>query len=194
MMDRRKLSRVAIVLWLALSVTVGWTSVAHGQAATPATSPMASPMAASGVRIVGEVKSPLALTVGDLQALAPQQVNVTFQAGKGEQKHSYTGALLSDVIAKAGLKLNPARKNDALSKYLLVTANDGYQVVISWGEIDPKFGNHPYLLAWEQDGQPLTGADGPIHLITPGDVHGGRYVSGVVSIEVRGTDSAPAAS
>ena len=44
------------------------------------------------------------------------------------------------------------------------------------------------MLAWSQDGKPLTGANGPVRLVTPGDIKGGRYVSGVVSIDVRSSD------
>ena len=61
----------------------------------------------------------------------------------------------------------------------------------SLGEIDPGFGNNPYLLAWDEDGQPLTGDDGPVRLVTPGDVKGGRYVYGVDKLEVRDVDSPP---
>lgn len=41
------------------------------------------------------------------------------------------------------------------------------------------------LLAWEQDGVPLVGDSGPLRLAVPGDLRGGRYVHGVVSIDVQ---------
>ncbi len=37
--------------------------------------------------------------------------------------------------------------------------------------------NNPYLLAWDEDGAPLEGDSGPLRLVTPGDVHGGRYMT-----------------
>ncbi len=154
-------------------------------------SPAASPAGGDSIEIAGLVENPGTLTVADLQTLPSQTVDVTFQSGSGEQKHSYTGALLWDVLTKATLKLDPDRKNDQLRKYVVITANDGYEVVISLGEIDPGFGHNPCLLAWDEDGQPLTGEDGPVRLVTPGDVKGGRYVYGVVKIEVRDVDSPP---
>ena len=77
-----------------------------------------------------------------------------------------------------------------LQLYLIMTANDGYQVVISGGEIDPNFGNAPMLLAWEQDGTALSAENGPLRLVVPGDLRGGRYVYGIVSIDVRTIDEA----
>ena len=41
------------------------------------------------------------------------------------------------------------------------------------------------LLAWEEDGQPLTSDRGPFCLVVPGDQRGGRQMDGVIRIEVR---------
>ena len=57
--------------------------------------------------------------------------------------------------------------------------------MISGGELDPIFGNTPMLLAWEEDGQPLTSDRGPFCLVVPGDQRGGRQMDGVIRIEVR---------
>jgi DMSO/TMAO reductase YedYZ molybdopterin-dependent catalytic subunit len=151
-------------------------------------SPEASP-AAETVELTGLVETPGELTVADLQTLTAQTVDVIFQAAGQEQKHTYTGVLLWDVLDRARLKLDPDNKNDQLRKYVVLTAKDGYEVVISLGEIDPGFGHQPYLLAWDEDGAPLTGDDGPVRLVTPGDIKGGRYVYGVIKIEVRDVDS-----
>ena len=62
---------------------------------------------------------------------------------------------------------------------------------IQQGEIDPSFENKDVLIAWNQDGQPLTGDNGPVRLVVPGDGAGGRYVNGVVTMEVRDVDSPP---
>lgn len=156
-------------------------------------SPEASPVAATTIQLTGLVENPGELTVADLQGMTPQTVDVTFQAAGKEEKHTFTGVKLWDVLDKAKLQLDPKRKNDQLRKYVVLTAQDGYDVVISLGEIDPGFGNQSVLLAWDQDGAPLTGEDGPVRLVTPGDVKGGRYVYGVIKIEVRDVDSPPRA-
>jgi len=156
-------------------------------------SPVASPAASDVVNLIGLVATPGAVSVADMQTLTRRTVEVTFQSGSGEQHHTYAGVLLWDVVNRATMQLTPDRKNDVLRKYVVITARDGYEAMVSLGEIDPNFGNRPYLLAWEQDGQPLTGDDGPIRLVTPGDVKGGRYVTGVITIEVRDIDSPPRA-
>ena len=60
-----------------------------------------------------------------------------------------------------GLLTNPAAKNDILNYYLLATGNDGYQAILSLGELDPMFGGagSPDLIAYMEDGAPL-GSDG----------------------------------
>ncbi len=144
---------------------------------------------AGTVALTGLVNTPAQLAPADLQKLPSELVNVTFQGPKGSESHSFRGVRLATVISNAGLKLNAARKNDQLRKYIVFTASDGYEAILSWGEIDPTLGNAPILLAWEQDGQPLTGQNGAIRLVVPGDAHGARYVSGVVKMEVRDIDS-----
>ena len=63
-----------------------------------------------------------------------------------------------------------------------VTASDDYVAVLALGDLDPHFGDAPVLLAWEQDDEALAAP----RIVVPGDVHGGRYVSDIVSIEVLG--------
>ena len=147
--------------------------------------PVASPVAAGAIEVTGLVQHPGQVTVADLQALSTETVAVTFESGGEPQDHTFTGVRLIDVIEHLGLAVEPNARNPLLPVYLVVTANDGYQVVVSGGEIDPNFGNVPMLLAWEQDGAPLAGDDGPLRLVAPGDLRGGRYVHGIVSIDVR---------
>jgi DMSO/TMAO reductase YedYZ molybdopterin-dependent catalytic subunit len=188
---RRRGRFAGFVVAILLTIGLQSTSNAIHRAVAQDASPVGSPTASSEIELTRLVETPGTLTVAELQALPNQTADVTFMAGNGEQSHSYTGALLWDVIDRAKLKLNPDNKNDQLRKYVVLTASDGYEVVISLGEIDPNFGNQPYLLAWEQDGKTLTGEEGPVRLVTPGDVKGGRYVYGVVKIEVREIDSSP---
>ncbi|ONH33759.1 MULTISPECIES: hypothetical protein [Protofrankia] len=61
-------------------------------------------------------------------------------------------------------------------------ASDGYESVWSWGEIDPNFGGRQVLVAVSEDAAPLDD-EGP-RVTSPGDLHGGRYVFGIVSIKL----------
>lgn len=159
--------------------------------ATPA-AVAGSPVAAGSIVFSGGVQHPGPVSVADLQAMPRETVSVAFTSGSGDQQHTFTGVRLAAVLDKVGLATAPNEKNALLTRYLVVTANDGYQIVLSGGEISPDFGNAPILLAWEQDGKPLAGADGPLRLVVPGDVRGGRYVHGIVGIDVRSI--APAAT
>lgn len=172
------------------------TSLGFGLTAAPvsawfqSTPEAASSEAIDTFTIEGHVVNPGEWTVADLQQFEAQTVDVTFISGGESEDHSFTGVLLSDVLAAVELQQDPdGPKNAPLRSWLVFTAQDGYQVVISGGEVDPGFGNQPYLLAWEQDGEPLSAEDGPVRLVLPGDVRGGRYISGVISIVVESLDA-----
>jgi hypothetical protein len=111
---------------------------------------------------------------------------VTYLLDDGsEVTHGYTGARLWDVLQLAKPLIDPEQPDTSLQMYLVLTTSDGYIVVLSLGEIDPEFGGHPYLLAWDEDGQPLSGERGAPMLVPPADRSEGRYIWSLVSIEVR---------
>jgi molybdate transport system substrate-binding protein len=144
------------------------------------------------LHIGGQVLNPLKLTVEDLKANYPSvKKEVTYLSGENSVSASFTGVLLVDILDSAQINLNADVKNDKLSIIIVGTATDKYQAVIAYGEIDPDFGNQPVMVAYEQDGKLIADKEGPIRLIVPGDKRGGRYVSGLVSLEVR---DAPAVS
>lgn len=179
---------IALVIGLLSLATAAPGRSLVGAQGTPAG---ATPSGAETIELTGEIEQPGALTIADLETLPVETVDVSYESRDGAQQHSYTGVRLFAVLERAGLIVAPDRNNDRLAKYVVMTSKDGYEVAISWGEIDPDFGNAPILLAWEEDGAQLTGEDGPVRLVTPGDVRGGRYAFGVIKIEVRGVDSPP---
>jgi molybdate transport system substrate-binding protein len=136
--------------------------------------------------VEGQVLNPLVLSVDDLRDnYTPRTVDVTFLSGEDTVTTSFTGALLWDVLSNAQVNLNADVRNDKLSMFIVATGSDGYQAVISWGEIDPEFANQPILVAYEEDGEPLEGDDGTFRLVVPADARGGRYVFGLVSLNLR---------
>lgn len=141
----------------------------------------------SEVELAGLLERPAKLSLTDLQRFAAETLTVSFLSGQGLEQHTYKGVRLAAMLQQAGLKLEN-RKNDKLRKFVLATAKDGYTVIFSWAELDPEFGAQPVLLAWEEDGKPLQGERGPFRLVVPGDKRGGRYVSGVIRLEVRDAD------
>jgi len=154
---------------------------------SPAAAFQATPSAdteSGSITLSGAILAPATLTVADLQQYPVEELEVTYTSGGESEDHTFTGTSLLGVIEDIGLDVPEDAKNPWLATYVVVTANDGYQVVVSGGELDPAFGNQPVYLAWEQDGEALTGDDGPVRLVVPGDTKGGRYVHGIVSIEV----------
>ncbi|WP_145987501.1 molybdopterin-dependent oxidoreductase [Cupriavidus neocaledonicus] len=133
-------------------------------------------------RISGAVMRPASFDLATLQAMPA----VTRTVGNT----TYTGVSLWNLINAADISVNRAVKNDILRGYVVATGSDGYQVVISLGEISPEFGNQPDLIAYRADGAPLT-SNGFARLVVPNDIKGGRFVSNLVSLEVRAAAPAP---
>jgi DMSO/TMAO reductase YedYZ molybdopterin-dependent catalytic subunit len=178
----RRTAMGAAGAWLATGA-FGNATAAQGTPASPA------PDTGGTIEVSGEVASPGPLTLADIQALPAETVDVTYLMLDGtEVEHSYTGARFWDVLQLAEPLVDPERPETSLHMYVVLTAKDGYVVVLSMGEIDPEFGGHPYLLAWDEDGQAFSGERGPVMLVPPGDRTEGRYIWGVVSIEVRSVD------
>ncbi len=144
--------------------------------------------------VTGGVSHPTVYDLAALRVRPPITQTVGFLSGTAPQTHTYTGASLWGVLDGAGIVLNPdpSVKNDVLNKYVLATATDGYQVVFSLGELNPNFGNRPDLLAYAETINGVTGgigADGFARVTAPGDVKGGRYLSNLVDLDVRGSGS-----
>src|SRR4051794_27617491 len=168
---------MSIVILAALAASVSGV-LAHDP---PRRSP--KPPAAGSFVVTGNVQQRLRLSVADLAAMDNQQsVDVTYRAAGGTEHHVFTGPLLLDVLARAVPRFDPAIKNDKLRHYVSVTASDAYQALVAYGEIDPSFENKKILLAVTQDGASLA-EQGP-RLLVPGDVAGGRYVTGVVKVRL----------
>lgn len=133
------------------------------------------------LHVGGQVYNPLTLTMDNLRVYPSQTAEVTYLSGEDTVNASFTGVLLWDILSSAQVNFNADEGNDKLGFYIVATGGNGFQAVIAWGEIDPEFGNQPILVAFEKDGMALEAAQ----LVVPGDGRGGRYVSGLVSLEVR---------
>lgn len=187
--ESRVLVTAAVMVCGAAGLTGATTTmpVAAAAAATPAPSPVAASTEGT-IAFVGLVTHPGPVSVSELQTLPTETAEVTFESGGSPQEHSFTGVRLFAALQHVGLAVDAATHIPLLRRYLIVTARDGYQTVLSGGELDPNFGNAPMFLAWEQDGAPLSPGDGPVRLVVPWDLRGGRYIYGIVSIDVRTID------
>ena len=155
----------------------------------------------NSISVDGDVNQPVSLTVGQLQALPGQQtLNISYLNHLGALQHfSETGPTLWNVLAIAagGLKIPPLTHNQYPGPnpqtvlYIVVIGTDGYQTLIAEGDIDPGFSNAPVLVAYAENGTPLsqvpynaTENKGPAQLVVPNDTHGGRYANQICRITV----------
>lgn len=143
-------------------------------------------MSESPLKVEGAVITPLRLSVSDLRTRYPvHTLRVRYLRNTVIVETEFSGVLLWDILSHAQPIIDPHVTDDQLSLYVVATAADGFLAVFSWGELDPEFGNHRVLIAFEQDGKPLADKRGALRLVAPGDWRGGRYVGNLVSIVVR---------
>lgn len=126
--------------------------------------------------------SPVAVAIDapTLAALPRQPVNA-FAHGKAL---SCEGVPLVAVLRAAQAMPADALRGAALSRYVLVTARDGYRALYSLGELDGTLGNHAVFVVDRCDGKPLDDDDGPLRLIAPADARPARWVRQVQAITV----------
>ena len=107
----------------------------------------------------------------------------SFLAGSSSTTVTETGPTLFDVLAAAEPKFQFCSDNDNARFYVEVTSpEDGYASTYSWAEIDPFLNGKQLLLSLSENGSSQASV-GP-RLTAPGDVKGGRYVSGSAVITV----------
>jgi hypothetical protein len=106
---------------------------------------------------------------------------ITMMSDHGAEKNSWTGPLLWDVLAAAGV-VDPAKPAEQVRLAVRVTGADGYSAVLALGELAPEFGGRPILLADHVDGAPNSGTG--LRLLVPGEKRGGRSVRDVVRVDV----------
>jgi len=133
------------------------------------------------VTVTGEDGKVLTLGVQDLDAL-PQASAVISHEGK---TYGFKGALLYEVLKKAGAPIDKEMRGAALSDVVILTAADGYVVTLALSDLEPSIRPSKIILAdATAEGAPLD-KDGPFRLVIDGDLKPARSERSVVSIEVR---------
>lgn len=154
-----------ILLFAFVSLVISY----HAKAQTPS------------VKISGEVTTPMTINDDDLHKYAQTTVARKDHDGKD---HIYTGAILSEVLKKAGATLGPDLKGKNLNKYILVTASDNYQVIFALAELDKAFTDRTIILADQVDGKPLPSGEGPFRIIVQDEKKPARCIREVTDIKV----------
>jgi hypothetical protein len=176
---KRNLKQVSVI-------TVGRVP-AQLASTTPACSPtVALPAVPTPGSLVvnGDVASPQTFTFSQLQALTPQLTQtVSFLNGANPVTNTESGPTLASVIALAKPKFLACDPTDNLRFYVAITSGiDGYTALVSWAELDPSINGVNQLLSLVENGTSQSNV-GPRNTV-PGDIRGGRYVSGGAVVTV----------
>ncbi|MFD2934389.1 molybdopterin-dependent oxidoreductase [Spirosoma flavum] len=163
-------SRASVTIWASVWIIITlFLRIESGQAQTVLT-------------ISGEVTKPLTLQAADLKAMPHTDVTGKDRDGK---EHHYSGIPLSDLLKQAGATLGGELRGENLSKFVVIKAVDGYEVLFALPELDPDFATRIILLADSVDGAPLAQGIGPYRVVVPGEKKPARWIREVKSIEVR---------
>jgi hypothetical protein len=134
----------------------------------------------------GKVKT---FTLADLKAMPP--VNITVKDGRTKKDMTWTGPLLSDVLAACGFAYNNETEHKLVHRYAVAYGTDGYAVVFSLPELIGLFHSGQTIVAIQRDGAPLT-TIGQFTLYDSADIFTARRVSNFTSLEIRAaTDATP---
>lgn len=118
----------------------------------------------------------------DLKAMPQKTVTVHNEHTKAEE--TYSGVLLSDVLAKCGFMADQAHHRELLRSYIVAEGTDKYRVLYSAVEVEGSAHTGDVLVATALNGKEL-GADGQFKLIDTADKKPQRWVRNLTGITVR---------
>jgi len=121
------------------------------------------------------------MKVDDLLALP--QVTVHVHNVHRNTDETYTGPLLADVLARAGLMANKETEPLVLHSSVIATGTDHYFVLYSAAEVEPMFSRSQVIVAVMKSGLPNT-EGGMIQLINTDGARPARWVHGLTDINV----------
>jgi hypothetical protein len=141
----------------------------------------AAPASAQDLKLTGAAGQVVSLAPAEIAALP----HVTLKVQVEGKAVMFSGVPLSGLLVRVDAPYGPALHGTALADAVIVTARDGYTVVLALAETDPAFRREQVILADSADGAPLPDTTGPYRLVVEGDLRAARSARMVVSIEVR---------
>lgn len=141
---------------------------------------LASGAGAADLQIVGLSGQHVTLTQADLAARPHRTVTTTVE-GKTLR---FDGVPISDLLQLVGTPQGKDLRGRGLCNVVLVSAADGYKVVLALAETDPMFRHDAVILADRADGAPLGDSSGPFRLVIEGDARGARLARMVTDLRV----------
>lgn len=121
-------------------------------------------------------------TIADIKGLPQKTVRVHNEHTNVDE--SYSGVLLSDLLAKCGMVADQEHQQQLIRSYLIAEGTDKYQVVYSAVEVEGSEHSADVLVATAIDGKDL-GADGQFKLIDSADKKAERWVRNLTAITLK---------
>lgn len=124
-----------------------------------------------------------------IRGLPAVTLSATMRNPKSSADRTFRGPTLHDYAVAAGLFPAKLGGGKLANSYFLVTAEDGARSAVALAEVWPNAAAKQVILAHEQDGEPIRNG---VRLVLTGDWLAGRSIGGVVSIEAKSVEAAPA--
>jgi hypothetical protein len=124
----------------------------------------------------------MSLSVTDLLNL-PQVTVQVHNAHRGGIPETYTGPLLSTVLAKISFVANRQTQPLILHSVVIATGTDHYYVLYSAAEVEPSFSLSKVLVAVMKNGLPDS-EGGDIELINTDGAKPARWVQGLIGLSI----------
>jgi hypothetical protein len=150
--------------------------------------PSPGPSSAGSVQVRVPGKEARTFNESELASLPRSSITASVH---DEKPSLWQGVALVELLRLAGAPTDKQLRGREMTKFVRVTAADGYQVVFSLTELDAAFGNRTVLLVDRQDGHPLSSKDGQLRLVVAGDKRPARWIREVETIEVVDGSSGP---
>jgi hypothetical protein len=138
--------------------------------------------AAQSVSLTGPEGKTRSVSASELAAMPHQTALLPNEHGPA--KHC-DGVPLTVLLESVGAPTGKALHGPALADLVLVSASDGYRVVLGLAETDPGVRSEKMLLADRCDGAPLASNEGPFRLVVEGDLRPVRSARMVTAIRVQ---------
>ena len=170
-----------------LGVVAACLFVCGGVPAVPGLADRAAAQTASGMTppgtvalsgLEGQMKT---LSIAELDAMPRVSVSVA----QHDERHTYEGVLLTDVLKAVGAPSGKALRGADLVDVVLIEARDGYKVAIDLADTDAATRHDRVILADRMDGAPLAAKQGPFQVIVEGDLRPARSARMVSAIALK---------
>ena len=165
------------VLLLSFAVTTGVCSL-NGQSMPEHSHAKAAPSTELQISVDGRTST---VTMQVLATMPQRSVKVHNEHTQKEE--TYTGVLLSDLLAKYGFAVGPSSHRAMLRSYITAEGTDKYWVLYSTTEVEGSEHKADVIVATSVDGAPL-GEDGQFKLVDSADKKPQRWVRNLTAIRL----------